>query len=128
MTTGRRIRIARKAAGYSQTELGEIVGVSQQMIWKLENDKAESSAKLYEIARSLGVRYDWLKTGQMPMVADNPLADATPEQFKAAFYALPPDVQVELFAEVFRQSVVGDERGPKPDTTTDRSRKPARKR
>ena len=39
MTIGERIKKARKNKGWSQSELGQVLGVSQQMIAQFENSK-----------------------------------------------------------------------------------------
>ena len=62
MTTGERIKLARKAAGLTQTELAEKIGVKFSAIHKYEsgmvvNLKRETIAALSE---ALGVKPSWL--------------------------------------------------------------------
>ena len=71
-TLGKRLEFARKRLRpkVSQKALGERVGLSQQMIGKLENDQSEETAAIVRIATELEVRPEWLETGQGPMAED----------------------------------------------------------
>ncbi|RVU15217.1 XRE family transcriptional regulator [Methylobacterium oryzihabitans] len=56
---GHRLKAAREAAGLTQSELAERVGMSQQGINDIEN-KGGRPRKLIEIARACGVSPEWL--------------------------------------------------------------------
>ena len=61
MMTGQRIRDLRKEKRLSQTELADVVHVSQQTITAQENDKAEpSSSAIAALADYFGVTTDYL--------------------------------------------------------------------
>ena len=61
MMTGQRIRDLRKEKRLSQTELADVVHVSQQTITAWENDKAEpSSSAIAALADYFGVTIDYL--------------------------------------------------------------------
>lgn len=54
-TIGLRIKEARETRGLTQTDLGAILGVTYQMVWKYENGKGRLSAEqLTQIATALG--------------------------------------------------------------------------
>lgn len=58
-----RLKEARTRKGYSQAKLGELVGVSQTAIQYIENGRNQSSTKIFDIARALGVTSEWLLYG-----------------------------------------------------------------
>ncbi|MCL9671541.1 helix-turn-helix transcriptional regulator [Citrobacter sp. MNAZ 1397] len=62
-TLAERLKEARNAQGLTQKALGELVGVSQAAIQKIEAGKAEQTTKLVDIARALKVRPEWLGSG-----------------------------------------------------------------
>ncbi len=68
-TFAERVRIARDAAGLTQEQLAELVGVSQPGIRKLERG-ALSSRHLVKIAIACRVRPEWLQSGEGEMEAD----------------------------------------------------------
>lgn len=59
-----RLKQARKNKGLSQSKLGELVGISQTAIQYIENGRNQSSTKIFEIAKVLGVTPDWLLYGK----------------------------------------------------------------
>lgn len=67
MTLSERLKLARKEKGLSQKALGEIVGISQAAIQKIEVGKAKETTKLTDLAVALGVRPEWLSDGSGPM-------------------------------------------------------------
>ena len=68
-----RIAQARKAAGLSQEQLGEKLGVSRQAISKWESGAANPDvAYLAAMCRELGVSSDWLLLGEEPDGAPPP--------------------------------------------------------
>lgn len=73
-TLAERLKNARHAQGLTQKALGELVGVSQAAIQKIETGKAEQTTKLVDIARALKVRPEWLGSGLGAMkVSDDAL-------------------------------------------------------
>ncbi|YCI30845.1 helix-turn-helix transcriptional regulator [Erwinia sp. PK3-005] len=70
MTLAERLKAARTQQGISQKALGEMVGVSQAAIQKIETGKAAQTTKLMELAHALKVRPEWLSSGEEPMRQD----------------------------------------------------------
>ncbi len=58
--------------GMSQEVLAKKVGLTQPAIFKLLSGKTKRTTRFAEIAAALGVRPEWLATGQGPMTADGP--------------------------------------------------------
>ncbi|BBU84629.1 hypothetical protein EIMP300_60290 [Escherichia coli] len=58
-TLSERLKEARLARGLTQKALGDLVGVSQAAIQKIETGKANQTTKIVEIANALGVRAEW---------------------------------------------------------------------
>ena len=64
MTTGQRIKEARKRAGITQTELGALLGVSGSMIAQYETDKRNPKQEtIQRIADALECDFYWLLLG-----------------------------------------------------------------
>lgn len=60
----KRVKTERERAGLSQTQLARICGLSGPMISCLERGKSAGSEKvLVSVARALGVRPEWLRSG-----------------------------------------------------------------
>lgn len=72
MTLGKRIQAARKHAQLTQAQLAERVGITQQVLARLERDGASSTKALALIAVECCVAPRWLATGESEML------DATP--------------------------------------------------
>ena len=90
-TLGDRIAAAREAAGLTQAELAQRLGVRRPTLRDWEDDRAEPRAnRLQMLAGCLGVSLRWLMTGEGE---DPPLASGT-----AA--ALPASVAAQLVNEV----------------------------
>lgn len=62
--TGEDIRKARKAAGLTQKELGDKLGVSQPAVGQLENSSNVRPEALEKIAAALGLSYSFTKDGK----------------------------------------------------------------
>lgn len=75
-----RIRMARRSAGLSQTELGVTVGVGRSAVaqWESRNGSFPSSENLGKIAVSCAVSHEWLATGRGRMLVDAADAAAPP--------------------------------------------------
>jgi transcriptional regulator with XRE-family HTH domain len=67
MNLGERIKAARAHAGMTQAQLGTAVGVSQQMIQKIEGGKADGTGALLDICIVTGVSPRWLARNDGPM-------------------------------------------------------------
>ena len=65
MTLGERIALARKKAGLSQEQLGEMLGVSRQAVSKWESSQTNPDvAYVAQMCRLLEVSSDWLLLGE----------------------------------------------------------------
>ena len=64
MSIGDRVRKARKKNGLTQQQLGELIGTSQQAIFKIENGGTYTTSYLIPIAKCLGVDPFWLESGE----------------------------------------------------------------
>ncbi|HBM2944703.1 XRE family transcriptional regulator [Klebsiella pasteurii] len=69
-TFAERLNAAMVATGVSQGQLAEMVGVSQPAIQKMTSGKTNGSRKMVELANALGVRPEWLSSGQGAMRED----------------------------------------------------------
>ncbi|EMM2471152.1 MULTISPECIES: XRE family transcriptional regulator [Klebsiella] len=69
-TFAERLNAAMIATGVSQGQLAEMVGVSQPAIQKMTSGKTNGSRKMVELAYALGVRPEWLSSGQGAMRED----------------------------------------------------------
>ncbi len=58
---GRKIERVRRLRGMTQTELGELLGVTKQAISKMEQTEKFNDERLNEIAAALGVTIEGLK-------------------------------------------------------------------
>lgn len=71
MTQQERIRLARRAAGMSQNQLAQAVGVQRSAVshWEAPLGKNPSVSHLREIALVTGTQFEWLATGrgEMPL-------------------------------------------------------------
>ena len=66
-TLAERLIAAMTAAGLSQGQLAERVGLSQPAIQKMTSGKTNGSRKMVELSRALSVRPEWLSAGSGPM-------------------------------------------------------------
>ncbi|MGV3346378.1 XRE family transcriptional regulator [Enterobacteriaceae bacterium LUAb1] len=71
-TLAERLKSARKEKKLSQKALGEAIGVSQAAIQKIEVGKAKETTKLTDLASILGVRPEWLSSGEGEMRSAEP--------------------------------------------------------
>jgi transcriptional regulator with XRE-family HTH domain len=62
-SAGERIRLARKRKGWTQKDLAEAVGCSQQTIVDIEGAEEPRSRFLTAIVRSLGESLEWIEAG-----------------------------------------------------------------
>lgn len=67
-TIGERIAKLRSELGLTREAFGERLGVSRDVINNLERDRVNiTDDRLLLISRTYGVRFEWLKTGELPM-------------------------------------------------------------
>lgn len=67
---GTRMMAARKKAGYTQEQLGELTGLSIKMISAAENGhKAMRPENIIKISESLGISTDYLLKGEDSLIA-----------------------------------------------------------
>lgn len=109
-TLAERLKEARTMQGLTQKALGDLVGVSQAAIQKIETGKANQTTKLVDLASVLKIRPEWLSTGEGDMRADGQ-APSTPVQVNNSIYRLEvlnlsvsagPGVVNSEFVEVLR--------------------------
>lgn len=62
-----RLNQAMNESGMTQGALAKASGVAQPTIWRLASGNAQGSTKIVEIANALGVRVEWLSSGEGPM-------------------------------------------------------------
>ncbi|ENL5373330.1 helix-turn-helix transcriptional regulator [Salmonella enterica] len=62
-TFAERLNAAMTAAGVSQGQLAEMVGISQPAIQKMTSGKTNGSRKMVELSHALKVRPEWLSSG-----------------------------------------------------------------
>ena len=86
-TLAERLKEARTMQGLTQKALGELVGVSQAAIQKIETGKANQTTKLVDLASVLKIRPEWLSTGEGNMRADEQVP-STPVQVNDRIYRL----------------------------------------
>lgn len=109
-TLAERLKEARTMQGLTQKALGDLVGVSQAAIQKIETGKANQTTKLVDLASVLKIRPEWLSTGEGSMRADGQ-APSAPMQVNNSIYRLEvlnlsvsagPGVVNSEFVEVLR--------------------------
>ncbi|RLM26528.1 repressor [Brenneria alni] len=69
-TLAERLKKARTSQGLSQKALGDIIGVSQAAIQKIEVGKASQTTKIFDLSTALNIRPEWLASGEGPMRAE----------------------------------------------------------
>ncbi|WP_227891870.1 XRE family transcriptional regulator [Escherichia coli] len=62
-TFAERLNAAMSSAGVSQSQLADMVGISQPAIQKMSSGKTNGSRKMVELANALKVRPEWLSSG-----------------------------------------------------------------
>lgn len=71
MSQQERIRLARRVAGLSQSQLAEAVGVQRSAVshWEAPMGKNPSVSHMRQIALVTGIQFEWLATGrgEMPL-------------------------------------------------------------
>jgi transcriptional regulator with XRE-family HTH domain len=67
---GSRVKEVRQELKMSQATLGKSCGLAQATVSGLEQDKSHTSSQLWAIAKTLGVRAEWLQSGEEPKYLD----------------------------------------------------------
>jgi transcriptional regulator with XRE-family HTH domain len=69
MEPSERMRLARRYAGLSQSQLAQRVGVQRSAVshWESPDGKSPNVAHLREVAMATGVQFEWLVTGRGAM-------------------------------------------------------------
>ncbi|HHL2824734.1 TPA: XRE family transcriptional regulator [Citrobacter murliniae] len=85
-TIADRLNMAMELSGMSQGALAKASGVAQPTIWRLTSGNAHGSTKIVEIANALGVRAEWLSTGEGSMRADGQSSVEKVEKLNSDIY------------------------------------------
>lgn len=75
MTIAQNLKAFRKDAGFSQVQLAEASGVSQQLISQIENGENGSSKYLADLARALGKKLTDFDASLADVTSDDPFPD-----------------------------------------------------
>ncbi|SXF83141.1 XRE family transcriptional regulator [Klebsiella variicola] len=99
-TLAERLKIAREKAGLSQAQLGEIIGLSQQSVAKIENGETQQPRKIKEIAKALGVTQTWLQLGveESGSLVDFVVEELEETTIDPSVFASIPVLDIELSA------------------------------
>lgn len=100
MDMANRLKWRRKQLKLTQAQLAEKAGMTQQMIQQLEARKVLTTGKVVALAGALGVRPQWLESGEEP-IQDGELG-ADDQKFLAAYHELPPEEKTAVQILVFR--------------------------
>lgn len=105
MTSQHRIRLARRHAALSQTQLALAVGVQRSAVshWEAPQGKNPSVKHLREIAMATGVQFEWLATGRGDMA---PSRDAMLDSVAAVDALLVDDALEQRLLMAFREAPV----------------------
>lgn len=79
-TLAERLKEARTLRGLTQKALGDLVGVSQAAIQKIETGKANQTTKLVDLANALKVTPEWLSSGEGAMHRDEHKESSIPPE------------------------------------------------
>jgi transcriptional regulator with XRE-family HTH domain len=111
---GARIRAARKAAGFTQAELAEAVGVEPESINRIENAKlSPSRGTLQKVAKALGVKLTDLLDDDAGVQVPKPVLTPARRRLLRLVDGLTDD-QVEVLARAVEHLLrLGHERPPR---------------
>lgn len=98
MTSQHRIRIARRHAGLSQSELAKAVGVQRSAVshWEAARSKHPRVAHLREVALITGVQFEWLATGRGEMAVSKEAQMSTIATAEALLVDEPLEIRLVL--------------------------------
>jgi len=105
MTSQQRIRLARRHAAMSQTQLAQAVGVQRSAVshWEAPQGKNPSVQHMREIAMVTGVQFEWLATGRGQMA---PSRDTVLDSVAAVDALLVDDSLEQRLLMAFREAPV----------------------
>jgi transcriptional regulator with XRE-family HTH domain len=105
MTSQQRIRLARRHAAMSQTQLAQAVGVQRSAVshWEAPQGKNPSVKHMREIAMVTGVQFEWLATGRGQMA---PSRDSVLDSVSAVDAMLVDDSLEQRLLMAFREAPV----------------------
>lgn len=86
MNLSERIKLARKQAGLTQSQLAESVGIAQTAISQLESGKTLRSSYLVQIARTCGVNSAWLASEEGDMNSPEDLMTQFSSELEEIFH------------------------------------------
>src|SRR4051812_9527660 len=105
MSSQERIRLARRHAAMSQTQLAQAVGVQRSAVshWEAPQGKNPSVKHLRDMAIVTGVQFEWLVTGRGQMA---PSRDSVLDSVAAADAMLVDDALEQRLLLAFRDTPV----------------------
>lgn len=105
MSSQERIRLARRHAALSQSQLAQAVGVQRSAVshWEAPQGKNPSVKHLRDVAVVTGVQFEWLVTGRGQMA---PSRDAVLDSVAAADALLVDDAVEQRLLLAFRETPV----------------------
>ena len=105
MSSQHRIRLARRHAALSQTQLAQAVGVQRSAVshWEAPDGKNPSVKHLREIALVTGVQFEWLATGRGEMARSR---EAVLDAVSAVDALLVDDALEQRLVLAFREAPV----------------------
>ena len=105
MSSQQRIRLARRHAALSQTQLSQAVGVQRSAVshWEAPQGKNPSVKHLREVALATGVQFEWLATGRGEMATSR---DTVLDSVAAADALLIDDPLEQRLLLAFREAPV----------------------
>ena len=105
MTSQQRIRLARRHAAMSQTQLAQAVGVQRSAVshWEAPQGKNPSVKHLREISMVTGVQFEWLATGRGQMA---PSRESVLDSVSAVDALLVDDSLEQRLLMAFREAPV----------------------
>lgn len=103
--SSQRIRLARRHAALSQTQLAKVVGVQRSAVshWEAPQGKNPSVKHLREVAVATGVQFEWLATGRGEMATSR---DTVLDSVAAADAMLVDDTLEQRLLVAFREAPV----------------------
>ncbi|WP_165904991.1 helix-turn-helix domain-containing protein [Parashewanella curva] len=126
---GQRIKTARIALGYSQEQLGKMLGVVFQSVQQWESGKTTPrNHRLVDLANSLNVSASWLQFGEIQQVEQCKTTPEIEALSKSSFkkiilnaeelnwLTIRKDMNIEMLADLFYQDL-------KKEITQDRNQK-----
>ena len=105
MTSQQRIRLARRHAAMSQTQLAQAVGVQRSAVshWEAPQGQNPSVKHLREISMVTGVQFEWLATGRGQMA---PSRETVLDSVSAVDALLVDDALEQRLLVAFREAPV----------------------